>query len=86
VEKATYSCVTPEFVALLRAQNVSEIHVCSIDTDQCVMMIAASLLEHNLRPIVCENVIASVAGADYHRCGLFVLRRLIDNEQGIARD
>ena len=53
---------------------------------RCVMMIAASLLEQNFRPVVRENLIASVAGAEYHRCGLFVLRRLIGNEQVIPSD
>jgi len=81
LEKSTYSCVTADFVAMLRDWNVREVGICGIDTDQCVLLIAAELLQHDIRPIVYEDLVASAAGAEYHRAGLFVLRRLIGNEQ-----
>ncbi len=81
IEKSTYSCVTPAFVKLLKSWAVTEVHVCGLDTDQCVLMSAAALLENDITPVVRDDLTASAAGPDYHLQGLFLLRRLIGREQ-----
>lgn len=81
VEKSDYSCVTPEFVSLLRSWDAGEVYVCGIDTDQCVLMIAADLLQADFAPVVCSDLTASAAGPEYHRCGLFIIERLIGRQQ-----
>jgi nicotinamidase-related amidase len=81
IEKCSYSCVTPELAEQLRGWGVDEAYVCGVDTDQCVLMIAADLLQNDIVPVVCEDLTASAAGSEYHERGLFLLRRLIGKEQ-----
>ena len=77
-----YSCVGfLTFVDTLRVRNVASACVCGVDTDQCVLMTATDLLQHDIVPIVLEDLCASAAGPQYHQAGLFLLRRLIGNEQ-----
>lgn len=81
VDKTNYSCVTDDLVRRIREWDVREAYVCGVDTDQCVLMIAADLLQNDIVPIVCENLTASAAGPQYRDAGLFLLRRLIGREQ-----
>ncbi len=81
LDKADYSCVNEDLVRRLRAWSIDRTYICGVDTDQCVLMIAADLLQSDITPIVCKDLTASAAGPDYHDCGLFLLRRLIGREQ-----
>lgn len=81
VEKSDYSCVGSQLLPLLRERNVRSASVCGVDTDQCVLMTAADLLQHDIVPVVFEDLCASAAGLQYHEAGLLLLRRLIGNEQ-----
>ncbi|MBV9055604.1 MAG: cysteine hydrolase [Candidatus Eremiobacteraeota bacterium] len=81
LDKTTYSCVDKEFVDRLRGWSVERTYICGVDTDQCVLMIAADLLQSDIVPIVCEDLTASAAGPQFHDRGLFLLRRLIGREQ-----
>ena len=81
VEKSEYSCVSSHLVDMLRSRNVRSACVCGVDTDQCVLMTAADLLQHDVVPIVLADLCASAAGPQYHEAGLLLLRRLIGKEQ-----
>lgn len=81
MDKTSYSCVEGELVGQLRRWSAREALICGVDTDQCVLMIAADLLQNDIVPVVCENLTASAAGPEYHEAALFLLRRLIGREQ-----
>jgi nicotinamidase-related amidase len=68
-------------VARLRQLAIEKTYVCGVDTDQCVLMVAADLLQNDIVPVVCTDLTASAAGPTYHESGLFLLRRLIGREQ-----
>ena len=81
IDKHVYTCVTPEFLADLRAKRIEEVAVCGIDTDACVSKCAVDLFENGMRPILISDACASHAGAEYHDCALRILRRLIGRTQ-----
>jgi nicotinamidase-related amidase len=81
IDKTRYSCVDDDLVRRLRVWGIREAYICGVDTDQCVFMIAADLLQNDIVPIVCENLTASAAGPEFHEAALFLLRRLIGREQ-----
>lgn len=84
-KKAAYSAAMPDLLGYLGSQGVSEIHLCGIDTDICVMKTAADLFEHGaMRPVVLAEACASHAGADHHDAALMILKRLIGEEQVIV--
>ncbi|MFN3984584.1 MAG: isochorismatase family cysteine hydrolase [Rhodocyclaceae bacterium] len=81
VDKPRYTCVTPDFLALLARHGIAEVHVCGINTDICVTKCAVDLFEAGLRPVVLANACASHAGNDYHEAALRILTRFIGREQ-----
>jgi nicotinamidase-related amidase len=81
IEKQAYSCLTAEVRARLAAAGATEIHLCGIATDNCVLATAIAGFEAGLTPVVLADACASHAGADYHDWGLRILRRLIGPAQ-----
>ena len=81
IEKHTYSAGDTDLLARLRAIDASEVHLCGIATDNCVLAIAVMLFEAGFRPVVLADACGSHAGADYHEWGLRILRRLIGPAQ-----
>ena len=81
IEKQTYSALTDEVRTLLAAAGTTEVHLCGIATDNCVLASAIAAFETGLTPVVLGDACASHAGADYHDWGLRILRRLIGTAQ-----
>ena len=81
IEKQTYSALTDEVRALLDTAQATEVHLCGIATDNCVLATAIAAFETGLTPVVLGDACASHAGADYHDWGLRILRRLIGTAQ-----
>ena len=81
IDKTTYTCVNPDFLDNLHNRAISEVHVCGIDTDVCVMKCAVDLFENGIRPVVLSEASASHAGDEHHQAALLILRRLIGARQ-----
>jgi nicotinamidase-related amidase len=81
IEKFSYSCIDAGFRARLEMMDATEVHLCGIATDNCVLKCAVDLFEAGYRPVVLAAACASHAGKDYHDWGLKILRRLIGSEQ-----
>jgi nicotinamidase-related amidase len=81
IEKFSYSCVDAGFRARLEMMDATEVHLCGIATDNCVLKCAVDLFEAGYRPVVLAAACASHAGTDYHDWGLKILRRMIGTEQ-----
>ena len=86
VEKARYSCLTPEIETFLAANGIDTVHLCGIATDNCVLKTATDLFEREIRPVVWADYCASHGGPDCHQAGLLLLRRLIGADQVRAGD
>ena len=80
-DKTSYTCVSPEFLDNLRTRAISEVHLCGIDTDVCVMKSAVDLFENGIRPVVLSKASASTAGEEHHQWALLMLRRQIGARQ-----
>lgn len=83
IDKTHYGCVTDGFLASLAADGITSVHLCGIATDNCVLKCAVDLFEAGLTPVVLADYCASHGGAEVHRCGLTVLRRMIGEAQVI---
>ena len=81
VDKPVYTCVTSAFLDLLRHCDVSEVHICGIDTDICVTKCAVDLFENGFRPVVLGFACASNGGRECHEAALKILVRYIGREQ-----
>ncbi len=81
IDKQIYSSLIPEVLARLNEYGSTEVLVCGIATDGCVLKTAVDLFEQSYRPIVLEDLTASHAGDAIHEAGLLLIRRFIGRAQ-----
>ena len=85
VDKNIYNCVNETFIQRLFSLNdgikPKQIFVVGADTDCCVLVIATSLFENGIRPIVLTKYCHSNGGLKAHIAGLRCLKRLIGEKQ-----
>ncbi|MGH8628627.1 MAG: cysteine hydrolase [Gammaproteobacteria bacterium] len=77
LDKYAYSAATKEFMELAQAHSWTDVAICGIDTDLCVLKTALDIFERNLTPWVITNASASTGGDDLHKSGLAVMGRAI---------
>jgi nicotinamidase-related amidase len=77
LDKQVYSALTPRFAELVTRHNWTDIAICGIDTDLCVLKTALDAFEHGLTPWVITNASASTGGGTSHESGLIVIGRAI---------
>ena len=90
VDKSLYTCIDKSFLLLLEEINDNEspkeVFVCGVDTDACVLKIAADLFEQSVYPIVLTDYCASGGSVDAHNAGIQCLGRLIGSKALIDGD
>lgn len=82
-EKSNYTCVSDDILAAVTDAGISEVHLCGIATDNCVLKTAVDLFEAGLRPVVLAFACASHGGAESHEAGIKLLKRFIGDGQVI---
>lgn len=81
VDKYIYTLFTPEGTRLVDERGWTDLYVCGIDTDICVLKTAVDAFEHNLTPWILKDACASHAGPEAHAAGLFIAARFIGSNQ-----
>ncbi len=81
VDKYIYTLFTPEGTHLIKERGWTDLYVCGIDTDICVLKTAVDAFEHNLTPWILKDACASHAGLEAHNAGLFIAARFIGPNQ-----
>ncbi len=81
VDKYIYTLFTPEGTHLVAERGWTDLYVCGIDTDICVLKTAVDAFERDLTPWVLKDACASHAGPEAHAAGLFIARRFIGANQ-----
>lgn len=88
VDKKIYTCVTSEFVRMLKDINdqkvPTHVFVCGADTDCCVLKIATDLFEQNIMPIVLTDYCSSNGGDESHKAGILAMNRLIGKKSLVS--
>lgn len=84
-DKFIYNCVHTSFLQRLCQLNdgqlPTQVYLAGVDTDCCVLSIATSLFEHNIRPVVLTKYCASNGGIESHNAGILCMKRLIGEAQ-----
>ena len=79
--KDRYDCIDDVFLQQLRLLNdgvmPEQVLLAGMDTEACILMMAAGLFDRGIRPIVLADFVASSQGEDAHLNGLSVLETLI---------
>lgn len=86
IDKEGYSFFGAEGRALAAEQGWTEVYICGIDTDMCVLKTAVDAFELGLTPYVIADASASHAGTRAHEAGLYLLGRFIGTGQVLNSD
>jgi nicotinamidase-related amidase len=81
VDKYIYTLFTPQGTQLVDDNDWTDLYLCGIDTDSCVLKTAVDAFERNLTPWILEDASASHAGSAAHDAGILVARRFIGPDQ-----
>ncbi|MGH3695882.1 MAG: cysteine hydrolase [Pseudonocardiaceae bacterium] len=81
VDKHIYTLFTPEGTRLVNERGWTDLYICGIDTEICVLKTAVDAFEHNLTPWVLKDACASHAGSEAHAAGVFIAGRFIGGNQ-----
>lgn len=77
LDKTVYTLFTDEGDALVRKHGWTDLYICGIDTESCVLKTAVDAFERNLTPWVLADASASHSSAEAHEAGLFVTGKFI---------
>jgi nicotinamidase-related amidase len=83
VDKTIYSLFSEEGRALVSEHGWTDIYVCGIATESCVLKTAVDAFELDLTPWLLEDASASHAGSAVHDAGVLVTSRFIGPDQVI---
>jgi nicotinamidase-related amidase len=87
--KRTYTCLVGPLLDDLDRERWSEVVLCGIATDGCVLATAIDLFEysgHHVRPVVVRDACASHAGEAVHTAGIQLIERFIGRSQVVSID
>lgn len=81
VDKTIYSLFNTEGTELVREHGWTDLYVCGIATESCVLKTAVDAFELGLTPWLIEDASASHAGDSVHQAGVLVTSRFIGKGQ-----
>lgn len=84
VDKTIYSLFSDSGADIVREHGWTDVYLCGIDTECCVLKTAVDAFERNLTPWVLTDACASHSGPKSHEAGLLVTSELIGPGQMIA--
>jgi nicotinamidase-related amidase len=83
IDKRIYTLFTDDGEKLVRSKGWTDLYICGIDTEVCVLKTAVDAFERNITPWLISDASASHAGPETHRAGLLVATKLIGAGQVI---
>lgn len=84
IDKKMYTLFTDEGVQLARKRQWSDMFVCGIDTEVCVLKTAVDAFEQGIRAWLVTDASASHSGQVPHDAGVLVAQKMIGRQQTIS--
>lgn len=81
LDKTVYTALTADGRDLVARHGWTDLYVCGIDTESCVLKTCVDGFEMGLTPWLIEDACASTAGPAAHDAGLLVAKRFIGRGQ-----
>lgn len=84
IDKTVYTLFNEEGSALVKERGWTDLYICGIDTNSCVLKTAVDAFERDLTPWIIVDASASHSGPDVHDAGLLVAKKFIGESQLIT--
>ncbi len=86
IDKTIYSLFNEEGAAVVKEHGWTDLYICGIDTNSCVLKTAVDAFERDLTPWILTDASASHSGVHVHDAGLLVATKFIGIDQLITSD
>ena len=86
LDKRIYTLFTDEGEQLAKDRGWTDVYVCGIDTEVCVLKTAVDAFERDIVPWLITDASASHSGQEAHTAGLLVAQKMIGRRQLIQSD
>lgn len=83
IDKKIYTLFADEGEELVRSHGWTELFICGIDTEVCVLKTAVDAFERDITPWILSDASASHAGQVAHDAGIIVAGKMIGRRQVI---
>ena len=83
IDKKIYTLFTDEGEKLVRSHGWTDLFICGIDTEVCVLKTAVDAFERDITPWILSDASASHAGRVAHDAGIIVAGKMIGRRQVI---
>lgn len=77
IDKTGYTVFTPELDKLIEAREVTDVVLCGVDAETCVLKSAADAFERGLTPWIVADACASNGGPAWHKRAMELAERYI---------
>lgn len=84
IDKTVYTLFNDEGTALAESHQWTDMFVCGIDTEVCVLKTAVDAFEHGIRAWLLTDASASHSGQPAHDAGVLVAEKMIGRLQTIT--
>jgi nicotinamidase-related amidase len=84
IDKRVYTLFAGKGMELVRHKGWTDLYICGIDTEVCVLKTAVDAFEQNITPWLISDASASHAGSETHEAGLLVAKKMIGAGQIIS--
>lgn len=84
IDKTIYSLFSKEGAELVEDRGWTDLYVCGIDTNSCVLKTAVDAFERDLTPWILTDASASHSSVEAHEAGLLVASKFIGRKQLIS--
>lgn len=84
IDKKIYTFFDEEGAALTNERRWTDMFVCGIDTEVCVLKTAVDAFEHGIRSWLLTDASASHSGQHPHDAGVLVAQKMIGRKQTIS--
>ena len=86
IDKKIYTMFNDEGTELARERGWTDMYVCGIDTEVCVLKTAVDAFEHGIRSWLLTDASASHSGCEPHDAGIIVAQKMIGRQQTVSID
>jgi nicotinamidase-related amidase len=84
VDKYAYTLFTDDGEKLVRSGEWTDLYICGIDTEVCVLKTAVDAFERDVTPWIIADASASHSGRQAHDAGVLVATKMIGRNQVVG--
>lgn len=80
IMKATYTCITPDVFKLLEKNEVKQVYLAGLNTENSILATAFDLFDRGIKPVILSHLCGTTSGEEINDKAMEILRIGIGDE------